>query len=473
MSNLLESTEALVSALETYDAAKSRGARDAALRTISQLTPPAPALDSPDADKAVREAVASVRSAGPPPPGGARLLPHQAALRRSAGPWSLTRGALLYHAMGTGKTCSALAVADVLEPYMDRVLLVSSRNVRARFLDEMRDGCARTARVRRIKTIGYTAFSNRLEAVAAVGKRRGAGYGDAAASRMGRALEGTLLIIDEAHNLRNSHTKTLLENLVSGLKMCKTARVLLLTATPMFDRHTEMLDIIRIINAVDKKPDIDSLKGPEFERWCQQYVSYVPLDGGESMPRVEYAPSQGVPSALREAHPERSSEGIQFHGMGVEQKAVYGRPRVSLNIRTQAANCAFPGAKVGRLAFLAHYDIANTRVVPRLDGGHPLGAETLRQYSPKVAAIVEDIKARENQVVVVYSRFLYSGILLVAAALEEIGFRRSPGGGAPSYVILSGNAQLTPDPAEDLAACRSDENVDGSLVRVDEALTQL
>ena len=69
-------------------------------------------------------------------------------------------------------------------------------------------------------------------------------------------FEGRLLIIDEAHNIRPSDKKQ--KKVSSSLNMLveevHNMRILLLSATPMFDNYREIIHVINILLKNEKKP---------------------------------------------------------------------------------------------------------------------------------------------------------------------------------------------------------------------------
>jgi hypothetical protein len=109
-------------------------------------------------------------------------------------------------------------------------------------------------------------------------------------------FDNRLLIVDEAHNIRESKDEEGIKGITRGLEnLVKTADGLVLvclTATPMFDTYDEILFYMNLFRWNDRKqdpkrsmkladffnPDATLKNGPggdAFRAWCQDYVSYV------------------------------------------------------------------------------------------------------------------------------------------------------------------------------------------------------
>jgi len=272
-----------------------------------------------------------------------KIASHQRFLRRVLSPDSPVRSLLMVHGTGVGKTCTAIQIAEdyIMRPeYQDKkVLVVSSgaveQNFRTqifemdrvkidtiagtleskqctgrRYLDmllriendpknwedpEIRDRLERTAD----KLINefyefttYASFGSYL-----VSMLMGSAADLASAKQQVKdTLQGRLIIIDEAHNIREGSEMKTAKELSRGLamlaKQVPDVTLVLLTATPMFDTYREIEYFINLFMWNDKRqsPDesvkLDDIFNNEgvlqegggaetFRRWCQDYVSYV------------------------------------------------------------------------------------------------------------------------------------------------------------------------------------------------------
>jgi len=101
--------------------------------------------------------------------------------------------------------------------------------------------------------------------------------------------------------------------------------------------------------------------------------------------------------------------------------------------------------------------------------------DKLEKYSPKINKIVDYIKNSDG-IVLVYSRYLYSGIIPLAIALEHLGYNKYGGNNIlennnskknnKNYVIISGNNKLSPNNDKEINICTLKENKDGNNIKV-------
>jgi superfamily II DNA or RNA helicase len=215
---------------------------------------------------------------------------------------SANKGLLLWHSVGTGKTCSAIAVASHgFEPHGYTVLWVTRHTLKTDIWKNMFGSvCSATLRRRIIKgedipeniqknplkylseswvmPISYKQFTNMLaeknDIFRLMKKRNGAID----------PLRKTLVIIDEVHKLYSTdlpaaerpNLKLLKDKIKNSYKISgkDSVRLLLMSATPY---TSDPMDLIKILNLM-KEDDM-----PEsFEDFAQEYLdnNYVFTDNG-------------------------------------------------------------------------------------------------------------------------------------------------------------------------------------------------
>ena len=204
----------------------------------------------------------------------AAFSPTQNFARRFFQPASAYKGLLLYHSVGTGKTCSGIAVASTsFEKEGYTILWVTRHTLKADITKNMlgivcsiplqerlRKGLKVTnANVSKnwLKPISYKQFSNML-------LKRNQIYHDMVA-RNGAAdpLRKTLVIIDEAHKIYGPDTPAaekpdtdILEQMInkSYTESGKdSVRLLLMTATPYTKSGIEMIQLLNLMRPVANK----------------------------------------------------------------------------------------------------------------------------------------------------------------------------------------------------------------------------
>jgi hypothetical protein len=232
------------------------------------------------------------------------LLPHQIFVKNFLSLQTPYNSLLLYHGLGSGKTCSAIGIAEEMRSYMkqvgikQRIMVVAAPNVQANFklqlFDERRlvevDGiwnitsCIGNALIKEVNPtslkgipkerviaqirsiinqyyvfMGYVELANFIRKKTSVPKD--SGFSQEALRKLEiqnirRFFDNRLIIIDEVHNIRlandNQDDKTA-HLLMKLAKYTHNMRLLLLSATPMYNSHTEIIWLVNLLNANDKR----------------------------------------------------------------------------------------------------------------------------------------------------------------------------------------------------------------------------
>ena len=208
---------------------------------------------------------------------------------------------LLYHGLGTGKTCSAISVAEEMRDYMkqmgivQRIIVVASPNVQENFKLQLFDerklkqvdglwnlrsctgnkylkeinpmnmkGLSKSKVIRQVERIintnylflGYLEFANMIQ--------RKSSMEDPSPEKIRRSLrkvfQNRLIIIDEVQNIRsteeNSTNKRVATELMRLIENVNNIRLLLLSATPMFNSYKEIIWLVNLMNINDRRGSI-------------------------------------------------------------------------------------------------------------------------------------------------------------------------------------------------------------------------
>ena len=295
------------------------------------------------------------------------LEPHQMFVRNFMSFQTPYNGLLLFHGVGTGKTCSAISVCEEMRTYLKqlgitkRIIIVASPAVQENFKIQLFDerklknisglwnikactgnkflkeinpmnmrGLSRQRVVRQIKRIinqsyhfqGYIEFSNYINRIMQKVIR---GSDDAAKQqrKIGRILRkefsNRMLVIDEVHNLRIDEAgkiKRSSENLLTLVSAADNLKLLLLSATPMFNSYTEIIWLMNLLNVNDgrfpvRENEIFNRKGNLVvdgegraigrELLIQKvtgYISYVRGENPYTFPYTIYPSIAGNPRSL-------------------------------------------------------------------------------------------------------------------------------------------------------------------------------
>ena len=244
------------------------------------------------------------------------LMPHQLFVKNFLSIQTPHNSLLLYHGLGTGKTCSAIGVAEEMRRYMaqvgirDKIIVVASPNVQGNFKSQLFDEskliqipnvsnpeeytwnietCVGDSLLREIdpnsvrniprekivsninaiistwyEFMGYGQLANYISNSTKVSEDTGFSADERRTMELKKiraVFNHKCIIIDEVHNISqtedNKH-KTTGALLMQVAKYANNMRLLLLSATPMFDSYKEIIWLTNLMNANDKRSLIDA-----------------------------------------------------------------------------------------------------------------------------------------------------------------------------------------------------------------------
>ena len=235
------------------------------------------------------------------------LAPHQIFVRNFLSFQTPYNSLLLYHGLGSGKTCSAISVAEEMRDYImqmgitSQIMIVASPNVQANFrvqlFDERKlkevDGlwnirdCIGNKFLKEINPMnmkglskenvskqinrlidtyylffGYVEFANYISKKSVVEDESlpEAKKNLVIRANLRKIFNNRLIIIDEIHNIRvaDEKDKRVADELVKLIKHVSTLRLLLLSATPMFNSYKEIIWLVNLMNMNDRRATIEA-----------------------------------------------------------------------------------------------------------------------------------------------------------------------------------------------------------------------
>jgi superfamily II DNA or RNA helicase len=221
--------------------------------------------------------------------------PNQMLMRNFISKYTIYENVLLYNQLGTGKTCTSIAIAEGFKEYVNNmgkriVVLVKNKNIQRNFMNELLSKCTNDdylndkqrdfyfgvnvpktpqAQVKRTELVNkvhrfvnksysfltYGTFVNRVlgardfdldpQGQKTKVKRVNGQIKRKPPKDVIRNLNNTVVIIDEAHNITNNDVYLALHQVLSR---SFNFRVVLLTATPMSDNPKEMFELANLLN---------------------------------------------------------------------------------------------------------------------------------------------------------------------------------------------------------------------------------
>ncbi|ABF82117.1 hypothetical protein MIV087L [Invertebrate iridescent virus 3] len=368
------------------------------------------------------------------------LMLHQKLISNFINPHTLYDGVLLVHEMGTGKTCTSVAVAEEFiknnyssgetYPYTmvkKIIVLTKGKGLQNNFVNEIANVCTwgqylegldryirnRDKKIKKNVKVHYTfdtfeIFAKNLAKMSTNEKRM--------------TYENSLFIVDEAHNLR-LHSDPEEGNIYSEIydlfHLLKSRKILLLTGTPMKDRPEEIIDLFNLI--LRTPLSVEDLDQPEqFKRKINGHVSYLRAMISD-VDRREMGKKLGSLNHFR----------VQPVVMGDFQSQIYQLAKAKddeeksiFNNSRQSSAMVFPDGTYGKQGFEAN-------ILPTTSG-HKLKPEirdelrlNLRKYSAKYADLIDRLKVdyTEGRLSFVFSEFVKgSGLVALGLLLELNGY---------------------------------------------------
>ena len=240
------------------------------------------------------------------------LSPHQLFVRNFLSFQTPYNSLLLYHGLGTGKTCSAITICEEMRDYLvqigmstsQKIIIVASPNVQQNFKLQLFDknklklidgiwnirsctgnkylkeinpmnmkGMEEEKVVSEIKKIirrsyrflGYDQFANLIEKTSSISDEilDKSHRTKIMMQKLKLVFGNSLIVIDEFHNIKSTDEKSgtravaeQLEKLVKFGPFLMT-RLLLLTGTPMYNSYREIIWLLNIMRLNDGRSEID------------------------------------------------------------------------------------------------------------------------------------------------------------------------------------------------------------------------
>ena len=343
-----------------------------------------------------------------------------------------------------------------------------------------------------------------------------------------------VIIVDEVHNMRyvneEDQGKEVSKIFHEMLEILKKNTLVLLSATPMFDNHQEIkfiLNSLLIQNGEKKLTKNDKIYdnnklNPEFEKKLKKisrnFISYMRGENPFTFPLRLYPSvnndnyilnSKDYPKLDVYGNKISKEDQIKYlefirTDMSNLQQKIYNRIQtfdntnnnlnnddgededdVDIQQKVQISNVVYGNNQdikktYGNEGLKGIFKIQNSKkgeykVEYKNKKEQILDYSNLENFSPKIKLLAKNIKKAEG-IVLVYSRYLASGVIPIAIALEHLGFHKYGGRNIlkqgnkekkkGNYVIISGNTFLSPDNTKEIIECTNKNNKDGDKIKV-------
>ena len=471
------------------------------------------------------------------------LLPHQQFAANYINPSTPYRGLLVFHETGTGKTCTAVSIAEnfksLVKNKKNRIKIISSENVKNEFkktikstetkfkctgdtylkeLGNNKEELTKEQQDSKLNDIinnyyDFTTYQNFGNNLLKQLKNLKDTSIESCKKYISNQYSDAVYIVDEVHNLRSNQKSTQGEldtlqlwvnnyiieknitdknqkvdkNKISAdaidiiTKYSKNIRLVFLSATPMFDSPVEIIWLVNMLIRVNEDT-ISELSEKEifdsdynfrnkqsiltFRRAIRGKISYLRSGDPRRFPLRIESEEMFTVSQITDSHHEliMSSE---FPDLGFSIIQLH-------NIAWYSQNDQLNGLE-------SHFNISLKKnpAIYEFKAKSNLLNE-LETYAPKIKKIVEMIEGMTDGIVLVYSKYVWGGIVPIMLALENIGYSQYSSKNTSGKKLLKGSPDIqkmysvitsTPNICVEkqdtiIKVARSKENKHGKQIRV-------
>lgn len=349
---------------------------------------------------------------------------------------------LMYHEIGSGKTCTAIVMADeYLRTHPNgKIKIILPARLRTNFIDELISPCGMnkyitpeefavyhsstsSERARRNIKSNFMASINKTYDIMSFDKLKieAMKHRTDLKSWASEFTKDSMIIVDEVHNLLSStYDKRMLEIVASGIAPARpavkgmntilfkvltkyadpTSKMIFLTATPIFDNIGQMRELVQ---AMVPKGAAFSTKSTitEMIECLRGKVSYFPGTSVNAYPKVENDTHEIPFSKTQDAITKLIQD--------------TNKPFQKPDPDDPNLESFFAKQRQVTIACLPH----NMEVKPN---NYSQVLSNMPEYCPKIKKVLEVIRDRPGKHVV-YSNFIKHGLLVVEEALKIAGWR--------------------------------------------------
>jgi len=452
------------------------------------------------------------------------------------------KGILLYHGVGVGKTCSAITLAESFlsshtiddEP---KIWVIMPQSLKSGFKDQifnlmdyeenfsnLSNQCTGDLYIKLANLMNNGDKEKAKQNIKKLIKSRYriftydkfATYIENEYISKNRIVKDKVIIIDEAHNIRSENMeKDIYSSLVNVSKTGINNRLVLLSATPMYNQVDDILYLLYLLVLNDKReilklplPSLENMTKTvenQIKQLSSNYISYLrgknpftfalELSPKFATKNIKYLEkeftldSNGNKIELKyENWLKNINDSIVLSNFGISQKEYLQKHNDTNILNLQNTNIVYD-TDLGEKGF-------NTFFTRRNDGNLTVeynkkyqnallpDSEHLGKYSGKMLNISNIIRNTEG-VIVIYSGYIWNGIIPMAICLEHLGFQREEGNNIlhnpkiinpikygktnPKYCILSSdNSDIMKGSSFDslVKKINNKNNIDGSKIKV-------
>jgi superfamily II DNA or RNA helicase len=418
------------------------------------------------------------------------------------------RGILLYHSVGSGKTLTSISIAEEFRKLGQDIIILSSKSLQNNYKKEIKTYLDLSNGDNKINDTEQ--IINQYKFVTSNAKNMIQSLDDKLTSFMTKYkskddestinLENKVIIIDEAHNLFNS--------IVNGSKIAnefydiimntQKIKLIFLTGTPIINNPFEIAVAFNMLYGKINVKSLNSKKNyhtilPEYYSDFQKYfidISSNSLKNEDKFKNRIYGlvsyygdMYNNVVKTIKddikvlkakENYPDRLPIKIETIEMSLIQTIEYMKAR---DIEKKETSKFYGQNDIIGSSIVKEKNAVSTsyRIKSRqlsniyIPDVQELTLYNFNKYSPKIVSMYNNIKIKhKNQISLVYSTFLDSGLLSFVKYLElnnYISYSDNSDSEKLHYAIFSGQ-QTSEEKENIIKICNSEENKHGELISI-------
>tara|TARA_Y100001958_G_C21247647_1_gene579262 strand:+ start:3414 stop:7013 length:3600 start_codon:yes stop_codon:yes gene_type:complete len=432
------------------------------------------------------------------------LAPYQIFLKNFYSKESPYKSLLIYHGTGVGKTCSGISVAENFTESNKKIIILASPNIINNwkntilntdkdsnqctdnkyidlFNNDMKNKNISIAKIKKniinknYEFYGYLEFVNMIikyikEFITPDMKDNQKIYEQKAIKEY---FDDKLLIIDEIHNIRTEKEKSsriIINTLHNIVKYSDNMKLLILSATPMYNSSIEIIWLLNLLLLNDNRPEItekeifkdNKLTSDGIQllnNKCRGYISFIRGNNPKTFPyrlypsinkntrknmikkfptkdpfnvkilekdKIDYLKNKlygceftGLQKIIYENYIKQNPNNKKIYDNQLHQISIFTYPLLTKNIRDTY------GINGLKRCFDENNGIYSYKkeIIKNKDIGYFLQFDKLNQYSCKFHLLLETIRSTKG-IIFIYSRYISSSIIPLQLALEENGYGR-------------------------------------------------
>ena len=376
-------------------------------------------------------------------------------------PSSPLRSLLLYHGVGVGKTCAAIAAASNYQGSKQIIVLTPSETLVKNWKEEFigKNYCGRyiwnvdkndweklTQRQKilllnqHVVFMGYLKFANRVQQTATQIETRNGHKNDSLVEAVRLHCNNTLIIMDEIHSTRQIASDSTKEEdlkkirpvLEAIARYAKQSKLLLLSATPMYNDVREIEWIINLLRWNQGLSPMSWNKWYNAKKndWLQPKRRSVEYFMSKIRGFISFIRGENPHTFPRRLYPESST--INMDGVILYESKMSQEQTDFVKQKKEESKDAFASSVIQNTLSSQQYLSASS--------DNKWSPELVQKWAPKLWSCWTQIKQCRGPSFV-YSQYLTHGIYEMARTLEMLGWKRESGSS-----FLSKEEQKTVEP---------------------------